>query len=158
MSALDRAGVEPELRDQRTARELRAQRLRRRLAEPAIDRDLEAALRPMGEADARARGCSSWRIRRLSRSGPILFAGGRPSPNSTRSRARNGTRTSRLCAIESLVGLHEQVVEQHRLEVDVLQALHRIEAQLARRREQGLVALHRAVVARRRPARAARRR
>ncbi len=55
ISALDGAGVEPELGDQRPAGELRAQRVGRGLAKPPVDRDFEPALWPVGEADPQAR-------------------------------------------------------------------------------------------------------
>ena len=99
--ALDGAGVEPEL----VTSGPRGSWARRASAAGSRNQRSTGISKPRLGRFARRkprRGSSSWRMRRLLRMRPILLAAGSPSPNSTSARSRNGTRTSRLCAIEIL--------------------------------------------------------
>ena len=96
--------------------------------------------------DARARARAAGASAACRAAGRSCSAAGSPSPNSTSSRARNGTRTSRLCAIEILSAFISRLSSSIVWKSTYCSRCTGSRPQLARRREQRLVPLRRAVV------------
>ena len=116
------------------------------LAEPAIDGDLEAALGALRDAEAELRLEERAQDALVAHEANLL-ARRQPQPELDERAIQEGHAHLEAVRHRDLVGLHEEVVEQHRVEVDVLEPLHGVEPQRVGVGEHVLVARARAILA-----------